>query len=994
MPSRVSVRDPELAEQIIGVLTTEPLPKTPDQLTDLLGGHWPVNRVQAELDNLRADQQVSATRDGTRYGVSGNLDKLAELKEKPRETQVDSPTLLGLPSMVRGRVLSVGREGSDEDLALPDITEAKAQASLSPSMSYAVSEDFPGAYMVAYRVKDLYDLAPSHTEMSPADQERVAAMARDLPVDALVEDSQKLRQGAPVVGGDLLVESGNGWVRALRLARRDVPGQWREYYAAVDKQAAELNLHDQFDAAASPVLVRERLTPVPNRADFMAEANVDGKIGFNPTDEVVDKVVQRITRQEWDGVAPEKRPHPSKKEEGDPLLHHQMFDLEGVPRTKPEGLITKETIEKLKSKGRRGRKRTTRKALFGVDPDEPRLLPDEDEQPVTEKPRRKGRRRVTTDAAPKPAEAVEAAKPKSQRKRKSVKPDAAPPPGPEAPPKPAGVLPAESVGPPPPVQEDPKEREPEVPVEAGTPLAFIAGEDAELPSVKEARRDAAGDQPLTWAFSERFPKFAYMLRYRVVDLADLITSHNTTDSELVPNSAFPKEIQPRIRERLGSRAQVWEIAKDLIPEQLTNETNQIRAGTPIIGGDMLVESGNGRILALRMAQEQAPEGWSDYKDEVELRAEELGIADQLEGVEAPVLVRERVTPVNRVAFAREANDPDVLTLSPVETALKEADAIPDNVLETLDSFEGEEADASIDAMFRSPRMQAAVVAYIRQLPKNTWNELVTKDGKALNRQGKQRFKAALFAKVYDGENGVRLAETFLEDDDASKNIENALFNTLRQTAQVKAGIRQGRLPAQADISEDIIKVVDKLVDLKANSLTVEQFLAQGGLQDEAFGEALTPLQKEMLVYFDENKRSAKRIKQLMYEYAERASKAPPPDQGGLLGPVEPVTKEKLFADSLAAVRQAQSGATDARELERLKKFQKSGFFADPEFDKGSAMTHEQYAAQQAATVPASAFEEQEGGFFDNPEFDEATKVKPEFGQRLAERPRRRSRREF
>ena len=80
-------------------------------------------------------------------------------------------------------------------------------------------------------------------------------------------------------------------------------------------------------------------------------------------------------------------------------------------------------------------------------------------------------------------------------------------------------------------------------------------------------------------------------------------------------------------------------------------------------------------------------------------------------------------------------------------------------------------------------------------------------------------------------------------------------------------------------------------------------------------------------------------------------------------------------------------------MERLKKFQKSGFFADPEFDKGSAMTHEQFAARQAATVPASAFKEQTGGFFDNPEFDEATRVKPEFGQKV-QRPRRRSRRDF
>lgn len=692
--------------------------------------------------------------------------------------------MLGLPNMVRGQILRVGREDGDR-LALPDIAEARAQASLSPAMSYAASENYyPGAYMVVYRIEDLYDLVPSHTDMSAADQERIAEMARTLPVEALVEDSLKLRTGAPIIGGDRMIESGNGWVRALRVAQRDAPAKWREYYAAVDQQAAEMNLHDQIDAARNPVLVRERLTPVPNRADFMAEANVDSDIGFRPTDELVEV----------------------EREEG-----------EQVSRVKPV-LLTTETIERMKSEGRKGRRRRTRKALYDLDD----LLPEFVEETPEPKPshQRSRRSRATTGASLKSPEAVKVARPKSKRERRPAKPTVAPPYGPE--PKPpasdTSVLPPEVVGPSR-VNEPRKERKPEMQVEAGSPLVFFAGEDVQLPSVKEARREAADDAPLTYAFSERFPKFAYMLRYRVVDLDDLITSHNAIDLDLIPNPAFPKEIQPRIRERLGSRAQVWKIAKELIPERLTGETNQLRAGAPIIGGDLMVESGNGRILALRMARGQMPDSWQEYKEEVELRAAELGIADQLEGVDDPVLVRDRLTPVNRVSFAREANDDETLTLSPVETALKEADAIPNHVLEALDSFEGEEADTSIDAMFRSPRMRSAVMAYIKELPPNTWNELVTKDG-TLNRQGKQRFKAALFAKVYDGENGVRLAETFLEDDEGSKNIENALFNTLRQTAEVKAGIRRGRLPDEVDLSEDIIKVVDKLMELRAHSMTV------------------------------------------------------------------------------------------------------------------------------------------------------------------------------
>lgn len=55
------------------------------------------------------------------------------------------------------------------------------------------------------------------------------------------------------------------------------------------------------------------------------------------------------------------------------------------------------------------------------------------------------------------------------------------------------------------------------------------------------------------------------VRYRVVDAADLVASHNLDLSE---NPAFPRELQPRERGRAAGGEQVQKIAAELNPELL------------------------------------------------------------------------------------------------------------------------------------------------------------------------------------------------------------------------------------------------------------------------------------------------------------------------------------------------------------------------------------------------------------------------------------------
>ena len=94
----------------------------------------------------------------------------------------------------------------------------------------------------------------------------------------------------------------------------------------------------------------------------------------------------------------------------------------------------------------------------------------------------------------------------------------------------------------------------------------------------------------------------YQFRYRVVDLDDVIPSHTDT---LTPNPDYLQELQPRLRDRAASRIQIENIARNLNPRALLQDSSFIDTGPMIVDSDLMVESGNGRVLALRKATSQS-----------------------------------------------------------------------------------------------------------------------------------------------------------------------------------------------------------------------------------------------------------------------------------------------------------------------------------------------------------------------------------------------------
>lgn len=139
-------------------------------------------------------------------------------------------------------------------------------------------------------------------------------------------------------------------------------------------------------------------------------------------------------------------------------------------------------------------------------------------------------------------------------------------------------------------------------------------------------------------------------RFKVVDVADLIASHDRYGNA---NPNFPQELQPRDRSKLTSQAWVQKTAKNLDVDSL-GKTRRADSGAPIVGDDGVVESGNGRSMAIMEAYNSGHA--NEYREWLENEAAEFGIdPDTIKGMKSPVLVRQRITDVDRGVFTKEAN---------------------------------------------------------------------------------------------------------------------------------------------------------------------------------------------------------------------------------------------------------------------------------------------------------------------------------------------------
>ena len=138
--------------------------------------------------------------------------------------------------------------------------------------------------------------------------------------------------------------------------------------------------------------------------------------------------------------------------------------------------------------------------------------------------------------------------------------------------------------------------------------------------------------------------------FALVEAKKLIVSH---DAAGVANPDFPQALQPRDRSDKKSVEAIKANAKKLQPEKL-GQTDRVGNGAPIVGDDLVVESGNGRAMAVKLAYDNGDA--ENYRAWLVENANEFGFsAEQVENYKQPVLVRVRTTAIDRMDFAIEAN---------------------------------------------------------------------------------------------------------------------------------------------------------------------------------------------------------------------------------------------------------------------------------------------------------------------------------------------------
>ena len=388
----------------------------------------------------------------------------------------------------------------------------------------------------------------------------------------------------------------------------------------------------------------------------------------------------------------------------------------------------------------------------------------------------------------------------------------------------------------------------------------------------------------TTARSIRNPKERYDFRWRVVDLSQPVTSNNT---DFTINPDYPAELQPRTRDRASARLQVRKIAAAIIPDLYLDDTKQIDRGAPIVGPDLVVESGNGRMMALRLTKSEYPGQWEEYQQDLRKVLADYGLTEaDLEGKANPVLVRERLSEVDRAQFGAEANQAATLQLSTAELGKQDARNLPSAAVADIHIGENQKL---FDAL-KSAANADLVRAYLQTIPENERAALRDEHGR-LNVDGLDRLSTALFAKVYRGEPGDRLLRLFHEStDDEIKNLENAMRESLPEMAKAEGLIERGDRAPELSLSSDIAKVVDKYKEIKRlpQYKSVQEYLDQSNFLDDP----LTPNQIQLLRYFEESKTSSKRLREFLKGYAGRVLTAPPPAQSGFFGATA-VTKERL-----------------------------------------------------------------------------------------------------
>lgn len=304
-----------------------------------------------------------------------------------------------------------------------------------------------------------------------------------------------------------------------------------------------------------------------------------------------------------------------------------------------------------------------------------------------------------------------------------------------------------------------------------------------------------------------------MTRMELVEADDLVVSHH---DDLTENPAFPAELQPRDRTRAASEDQIGTIVARFEPERL-GVSSDAATGAPIVSLDgNVVESGNGRVLAIRRV---LAAGGEDARRYLAFLADN---GFDAAGMRNPVLVRRRLTELGadeRRAFTVAAQKSATLDLSATERAMADARRL-DGIMHLLGDDTGRVGAVTL------ARNSRFVRAFVELLPQADRGALLQADG-ALSIDGRRRIEGALLARAYDD---ADLLGRMLEmDDDNSRAIVGALLDVAPEWAAMRAAVGRGEISPMADATADLVAAVRAVRDARATGRPLAEILHQADM---------------------------------------------------------------------------------------------------------------------------------------------------------------------
>lgn len=369
-------------------------------------------------------------------------------------------------------------------------------------------------------------------------------------------------------------------------------------------------------------------------------------------------------------------------------------------------------------------------------------------------------------------------------------------------------------------------------------------------------------------------------RFRVRDADELVTSFD---------KGYDQRLQNRNTERVATPAKISDIKTNLQPDRLGSNANA-GDGAPIESGKHVV-AGNHRTKALRELYNQGSPKAQAYKDWLVHNADQFGLDPaEIAKLKKPVLTRELagdMTPEQLQQFAEDANMPTVGALSDAEMAAQLARKMTGQMMQTFDPSES----GALNDDF--------IAAMMNEMPQGVRAQYMDRNGK-LNQSGVRLLRNAVFAKAYPD---TRAIERMAEDvDDQTRNISSGMLRAAAKFATVQDGIDSGNLHP-LDIAKQVSQAAETINALRDKKASIADWLKQASAFDD---DPDYQLMKQLVQVLDENRRSAKRIGDILTQYADGVELAGNPNQAGLFGEgIVPTKAEILEAANGIVAKQSQ-----------------------------------------------------------------------------------------